>query len=147
MFFKIHFLLFVRQHEEDRKYSFIKKGKMTIGKVEMLMEEKKKRKKKAMFTENGKKKTFFYLKKKILRFFLYKNSQESYRYCTDTKANMTWQDQLDIKNTANVWDFTMSAYNYINQKLILFNWNHFEMRLLNLRINFLFIADFLSSSW
>ena len=28
-----------------------------------------------------------------------------------------------------------------------FNWNHFEMRLLNLRINFLFIADFLSSSW
>ena len=27
-----------------------------------------------------------------------------------------------------------------------FNWNHFEMRLLNLRLNFLFIADFLSSS-
>ena len=28
-----------------------------------------------------------------------------------------------------------------------FNWNHFEMRLLNLRNNFLFIANFLSSSW
>ena len=28
-----------------------------------------------------------------------------------------------------------------------FNWNHFEMRLLNLRISFLFIADFLSASW
>ena len=27
---------------------------------------------------------------------------------------------------------------------IVFNWNHFEIRLLNLRINFLFIADFLS---
>ena len=25
---------------------------------------------------------------------------------------------------------------------IVFNWNHFEMRLLNVRINFLFIADF-----
>ena len=31
--------------------------------------------------------------------------------------------------------------------VIVFNWNHFEMRLLNLRINFLFIVDFLSSSW
>ena len=31
--------------------------------------------------------------------------------------------------------------------IIVFNWNHFEMRLLNQRINFLFIADFLSSSW
>ena len=31
--------------------------------------------------------------------------------------------------------------------VLVFNWNHFEMRLLNLRINFLFIADFLSSSW
>ena len=31
--------------------------------------------------------------------------------------------------------------------LLSFNWNHFEMRLLDLRINFLFIADFLSSSW
>ena len=30
---------------------------------------------------------------------------------------------------------------------IVFNWNHFEIRLLNLRINFLFIADFLSSYW
>ena len=30
---------------------------------------------------------------------------------------------------------------------IVFNWNHFEMMLLNLRINFLFIVDFLSSSW
>ena len=29
---------------------------------------------------------------------------------------------------------------------IFFNWNHFEMRLLNLRINFLFIVNFLSSS-
>ena len=28
-----------------------------------------------------------------------------------------------------------------------FNWNHFEMRLLNQRINFLFIADFFFSSW
>ena len=31
--------------------------------------------------------------------------------------------------------------------VIVFYWNHFEMRLLNLRINFLFIADFFSSSW
>ena len=31
--------------------------------------------------------------------------------------------------------------------VIVFNWNHFEMRLLNLKINFLFIADILSSSW
>ena len=32
--------------------------------------------------------------------------------------------------------------------VIVFNWNHFGMRLLNLRmIFFLFIADFLSSSW
>ena len=30
--------------------------------------------------------------------------------------------------------------------VFVFNWNHFEMRLLNLRINFLFIY-FLSSSW
>ena len=29
-----------------------------------------------------------------------------------------------------------------NILVIVFNWNHFEMRLLNLRINFLFIADF-----
>ena len=33
------------------------------------------------------------------------------------------------------------------KSVLVFNWNHFEMRLLNLRINFLFIADFLSSSW
>ena len=32
-------------------------------------------------------------------------------------------------------------------RTVVFNWNPFEMRLLNLRINFLFIADFLSSSW
>ena len=31
--------------------------------------------------------------------------------------------------------------------IIVFNWNHFVMRLLNLRINFLSIADFLYSSW
>ena len=31
--------------------------------------------------------------------------------------------------------------------VIVFNWNHFEMRFLNLRINFLFIVDFFSSSW
>ena len=32
--------------------------------------------------------------------------------------------------------------------VLVFNWNHFEMRFLNLRINFyLFIADFLSLSW
>ena len=28
--------------------------------------------------------------------------------------------------------------------IVVFNWNHFEMRFLNLRINFLFIADFYS---
>ena len=37
------------------------------------------------------------------------------------------------------------CYNYYGT--VVFNWNHFEMRLLNLRINFLFIADSLSSSW
>ena len=35
-----------------------------------------------------------------------------------------------------------STYQPINLFLIVFNSNHFEMRLLNLRFNFLFIADF-----
>ena len=40
----------------------------------------------------------------------------------------------------------ISFSNFMVPKVV-FNWNHFEMRLLNLRIIFLFIADFLSSSW
>ena len=39
------------------------------------------------------------------------------------------------------------AQKFRTNRRIVFNWNHFEMRLLNLRINFLFIADFLSWSW
>ena len=31
---------------------------------------------------------------------------------------------------------------FFTDNVDVFNWNHFEMRLRNLRINFLFIADF-----
>ena len=35
----------------------------------------------------------------------------------------------------------------LNAFVSVFNWNHFEMRLLNMRINFLFIADIFVLSW
>ena len=52
-----------------------------------------------------------------------------------------WRERVrDIRATSAIWWWWWWWYVFI------FNWNHFEMRLLNLRINF-FIADFLSSSW
>ena len=64
-----------------------------------------------------------------------------------------WERIKDIRAGGTTWWWwwwlLCITSNSIKHQLfvIVFNWNHFEIRLLNLRIDFLFIADFLSSSW
>ena len=66
----------------------------------------------------------------------------------DEKALCNGKDDFDIITVlSSQLEERLEKKSYIESFVIVFNWNHFDMSLLNLRINFLFIADFLSSSW